>query len=333
MRPCHVALIGATGAVGHEILQVLEEREFPLQGLTLLASTRSEGTRLTCRGHSVTVRRLASEELGGADIAIFAAGAEQTRDYARHAMDAGAVVIDCTGAFGLDPQVPLCVPEVNADVVKHHQGMIAVPHSLTVQSILALSPLHAAAGLKRVTMSAYQSVSGMGRTAMQEFDQQLRELLNFRQPQLDVFPHQLAFNCVPQCGDFLDNGYTSEETAWVDETRKLLRLSDLPMTATAVRVPLMHSHAAAITLETSAPLSPEVAREVLQAAPGVVVEDDVRRLHYPSPVRTNGQDDVFVGRIRADESVAHGLHLWVVADNLRRGVALNVLHVAELIAA
>jgi aspartate-semialdehyde dehydrogenase len=248
-------------------------------------------------------------------------------------MEAGAVVIDCTGAFRLDPQVPLCVPEVNADVVKQHQGMIAVPHSLTVQTVLALTPLHAAAALKRVMISAYQSVSGMGRLAMHEFDQQLRELLNFRQPELEVFPHQLAFNCVPQCGDFLDNGYTSEEIGLVDETRKLLRLSDLPMTATAVRVPLMHSHAAAITLETSAPLSAEVARGLLQAAPGVVVEDDVRRLHYPSPVRSNGRDEVFVGRIRADDSVPHGLHLWVVADNLRRGVALNVLQVAELLAA
>ena len=331
MRACHVALIGATGVVGREILQVLEEREFPLGELTLLASPHSEGTRLTCGTHSSTVRALTTEALTGVDIAIFAAGAEQSRDYAERAIGAGAVVIDCTSAFRLDPGVPLCVPDINAEMAMQHQGLIAVPHSLTAQTVLALMPLHAAATLRRVVITAYQSVSGMGRPAMQEFDQQLRELLNFREPPLEVFPHQLAFNCVPQCGDFLDNGYTSEEMAIIDETRKLLNLEELHMTATAVRVPIMHSHAAAIMIETTAPLGPDTARDLLQEMPGIVVEDNVKQLHYPSPVRTNGRDEVFIGRIRTDHSVPHGLHLWVVADNLRRGVALNVVQVAELI--
>ncbi len=333
MRPCHVALIGATGAVGSEILQIMEERAFPLRDLTLLASMHSEGTRLTCRDHSAVVRLLTREALQGVDIAIFAAEAEQSRDYAEHAVAAGAVVIDCSSAFRLTPQVPLCVPEANAAVVSQHQGIVAVPHSLTVQTVLTLAPLHAAASLKRVVVAAYQAVSGMGRPAMREFDQQMRDLLNFRPPQLEAFPHQLAFNCVPQCGDFLDNGYTSEEMAVIDETRKVLAAAELPVTATAVRVPLMHSHGVAVTIETNRPLSPDAARDLLEEAPGIVVEDDVARLYYPSPVRANGRDEVFVGRIRADLSVPHGLHVWIVADNLRRGVALNAVQVAELLAA
>lgn len=331
MQPCHVALIGATGAVGREILHVLEEQEFPLQDLTLLASARSEGTRLEFRHRSVVVRLLTKEALAGVDIAIFAAAREQSRDFASHAVDAGAVVIDCSGAFRLDPQVPLCMPEVNAAVVPQHQGIIAMPHSLTAQTVLALAPLHTAASLKRVVMSTYQAVSGMGRPAMQEFDQQMRDLLNFRPVQTEAFPHQLAFNCVPQCGDFLDNGYTSDEMALIDEMRRLLMMDDLPITATAVRVPLMHGHAAAVSIETAGPLDPVAARDILEQAPGIAVEDDTKRLYYPQPIRANGQDEVFVGRIRADLSVPHGLHLWVVADNLRRGAALNVVRVAELL--
>jgi aspartate-semialdehyde dehydrogenase len=327
MQACHVALIGATGAVGREILQVLEEREFPLRDITLLASARSEGTRLEFRGHHRAVRLLTKEALTGVDIAIFAADVETSRDYASHAVAAGAVVIDCSGAFRHDPQVPLCVPEVNA--LPPHQGMVATPHSLTVQTVLALAPLHTAASLKRVVIATYQAVSGMGREAMEEFDQQLRDLLNFRAVQTGAFPHQLAFNCVPQCGDFLDNGYTSEEMALVDELRRILAVPDLPITATAVRVPLMHSHGAAVCVETARPLSPDAARDILASAPGLQVEDDTKRLSYPLPVHANGQDAVFVGRIRADQSVPYGLHLWIVADNLRKGAALNVVQVAE----
>jgi aspartate-semialdehyde dehydrogenase len=273
------------------------------------------------------VRLLTKEALTGVDIAMFAADVEASRDYASHAVAAGAVVIDCSGAFRHDPQVPLCVPEVNA--VPPHRGMVATPHSLTVQTVLALAPLHAAASLKRVVIATYQAVSGMGREAMGEFDQQLRDLLNFREVQTGAFPHQLAFNCVPQCGDFLDNGYTSDEMALVDELRRILAVPDLPVTATAVRVPLMHSHGAAVCVETLRPLSPDAARDILARAPGLQIEDDTKRLYYPLPVHANGQDAVFVGRIRADLSVPHGLHLWIVADNLRKGAALNVVQVAE----
>ncbi|PON18131.1 aspartate-semialdehyde dehydrogenase [Candidatus Entotheonella serta] len=333
MRPCRVALIGATGVVGGEILQLMEEREFPVQTLSLLTSAHSEGQRLSFRDRSVSARMLTKDELQDIDIAIFAADSDASRDFVQHAVESGAVVIDCSRAFRLDPEVPLCVPEINAQVIRQHTGIIAVPHSLTTQVALTLAPLHAVVPLKRVMVSAYQAVSGMGRAAMRAFDQQLRDMLNFRQPELDTFPHQLAFNCVPQCGDFLDNGYTSEETAIMDETRKLLALTELPITATAVWVPLMHSHAAAVTIETEQPLAPAVARDLLGEAPGVVVEDDVSRLFYPSPVRVNGRDEAYVGRIRSDFSVPYGLHLWVVADNLRRGVALNVVQIAEALAA
>jgi aspartate-semialdehyde dehydrogenase len=315
--------------VGQEILRVLEEREFPLSNMTLLASAHSEGTRLEFRGRSTVVHLLTREAFAGVDIAIFAASAEASKDYAPQAVRAGAVVIDTSSAFRLDPVVPLCVPDLNAAVLRQHRGIGAMPHSLTAQIGLILAPLHAAALLKRVVVSTYQAVSGMGQRAVHEFDQQLRDLLNFRPPQVQEFPHQMAFNCVPQCGNFLDSGYTEEEMALINEMRRLLTIPNLPMTATAVCVPLVHSHSAAVTVETAHPLSAEEARRLLTHAPGVAVEDDYTRLYYPLAIRANGQDAVFVGRIRADLSVPHGLQLWLAADNLRRGAALDAVQIAE----
>lgn len=329
MPACHLALVGATGMVGQEILRVLEERDFPLSDVTLLASTHSEGSRLEFRNRSYVVRLLTREAFSGVDLAIFAAGAEASKDYASQAVRAGAVVIDTSSAFRLDPAVPLCVAELNAAVLQRHRGIVAMPHSLTTQIALAVAPLHAAAPLKRLVVATYQAVSGLGRRGVQEFDQQLRDLLNFRPLQMQVFPHQMAFNCLPQCGNFLDNGYTEEEMALIHETRRLLATPDLPMTATAVRVPLAHGDSAAVTIETTRPLSADEARAILAQAPGVVVEDDYKRLHYPLATRANGQDAVFVGRLRADLSVPHGLHLWIVADNLRQGAALNAVQIAE----
>jgi len=333
MAAWHVALVGATGIVGEEILRVLEERDFPMHQLTLLASRRSAGTRLDFRNQSHTVRLLARGALSGVDLALFAADAETSQTHAPQVVSAGAVVIDCSSAFRLAPEVPLCVPEVNADVLQQHQGIVAMPHSLTIQVSLALAPLHAAATLKRVVISTYQAVSGGGRRAVQEFDQQLRDLLNFRPAQAEILPHQIAFNCLPQCGDFLDNAYTQEEMALILETRKLFGVPDLPVTATAAYVPLAHSHSASVTLETVQPLSVEAARALLAQAPGVVLADDRERLHYPQPIQASGQDAVFVGRLRADLSVPHGLHLWVVTDNLRKGAALNAVQTAELLMA
>jgi len=333
MSAGHVALVGATGIVGEEILRVLEERDFPLDQLTLLASRRSAGTRVEFRRQNYIVRPLTQDALHGVQLALFAADAEASTSYAPYAVRSGAVVIDCSSAFRLDPGVPLCVPEINAEVLPQHQGIVAIPHGLTSQISLALAPLHTAATLKRVVVSTYQAVSGAGRQAVQEFDQQLRDLLNFRPTQAEVLPHQIAFNCVPQCGDFLDNAYTQEEIALIEETRKLLQAPELPITATAVYVPLAHSHSAAVNLEMVQPLSVDAARTLLEQAPGIAVEDDRARQHYPQPIRASGQDEVFVGRLRADPSVPYGLHLWIVADNLRKGAALNVVQIAELLMA
>src|SRR5437870_10786238 len=227
MTAWHVALVGATGIVGEEILRVLEERDFPLDQLTLLASRRSAGTRVEFRRQNYVVRPLTQDALRGVQLALFAANAETSTAYAPYAVRSGAVVIDCSSAFRLDPAVPLCIPEVNAEVLLQHQGIVAIPHSLTSQLSLALAPLHAAATLKRVVVSTYQAVSGAGRQAVQEFDQQLRDLLNFRQAQAEVLPHQIAFNCQPQRCAFLDNAYTQEEMALIQETRKLFGIPDL----------------------------------------------------------------------------------------------------------
>lgn len=333
MSAGHVALVGATGLVGEEILRVFEERDFPLDQLTLLASRRSAGTRVEFRRQNYVVRPLTPDALSGVQLALFAADAATSTAYAPRLVRSGAVVIDCSSAFRLDPSVPLCVPEVNPAVLQQHQGIVAIPHSVTSQLSLALAPLHAAATLKRVVVSTYQAISGAGRQAVQEFDQQLRDVLNFRPAEAAVLPHQIAFNCLPQCGDFLDNAYTQEEMALIQETRKLLQAPELPMTATAVYVPLAHSHSAAVTLETVQPLSVDTARELLQQAPGMVVQDSPAQQHYPQPIRASGQDEVFVGRLRADPSVPYGLHLWIVADNLRKGAALNVVQIAELLIA
>lgn len=331
MSAGHVAVVGATGLVGEEILRILEERDFPLDQLTLLASRRSAGTRLEFHRQQHTVRVLTRELLQNMDLVLFAADAATSKGYAPGAVRAGAIVIDCSSAFRLDPQVPLCVPEVNATVLQAHQGIIAIPHSITTQISLALAPLHTAAALTRVGVATYQGVSGSGRAAVQEFDQQLRDMLNFRPAQAEMLPHQIAFNCVPQCGAFLDNGYTQEEMALIQETRKLLGVPDLVVTATAAYIPLAHSHAAAVTLETAQHLSVDEVKALLERAPGIQIQDDWARLQYPQPIQASGQDAVYVGRIRADLSLPHGLNMWIVADNLRKGAALNAVQIAELL--
>ena len=329
MDPCHLAVVGATGLVGQEVLRILEERSFPVSDLTLLASDRSAGSRLEFRSRSTVVRELSKDAFDEVDTAIFAAGAEASHDYARQAAQAGAVVIDCSSAFRLHPHVPLCVPEINPEALQRHHGIIAIPHGMTTQLALVLAPLHTAATLRRVVVSTYQAASGRGHQAVREFDQQLRDLLNFRPVEAEVFPHQLAFNCLPQGGAFLDNAYCEEEMALIEEARKLLAVPDLPVSATVVYVPLAHGHSASVYVETERILSAPQARELLEQTPGVEVEDDRREQQYPLAIHANGQDEVFVGRIRADLFVPNGLHLWVVADNLRKGAALNAVQIAE----
>jgi aspartate-semialdehyde dehydrogenase len=329
MRTYNLALVGATGLVGQEILRVLEERHFPVGTVKLFASMCSEGSRVEFLNQYHVVRTPSNEAFVGADIAIFAASPEASRDYAPRAVRAGAVVVDTSAAFRHDTSVPLCTPALNPAILRQHRGIVALPHGMTAQLATVLAPLHAAATLERVVVSTYQSVSGRGRLGVQEFDQQLRDVLNFRPPQVHILPHQIIFNCLPQCGAFVEDGYTEEEMALIEETPRLLDCPELRLTATAVHVPMAHCHAAAITVETSRALSVAEARTLLAEAPGVVVEDDWKRLHYPLTMRAAGQDDIFVGRIRQDFSVPHGLQLWAVSDNLRQGAAVDAVQIAE----
>ena len=332
MAACHLAVVGATGLVGQEVLRVVEERGFPVDSLTLLASDRGAGSRVDFRGNSAVVRDLSMDAFDEVDIAVFAADADTSQNYALQVAKAGTVVIDCSSAFRLHPHVPLCVPEINPESLNRHHGVIAIPHGMTTQIGLVLAPLHAEAILTRVIASTYQGASGRGHHAVRELDQQLRDLLNFRPAEAEIFPQQLAFNCLPQGGSFLDNGYCEEEMALVHETRKLLATPDISVGATVAYVPLAHGHSASVYIETEHILSVQRAQELLENAPGVEVEDNPGELEYPSAVRANGQDEVFVGRIRADLEARNGLHLWIVADNLRRGAALNVVQIAELLA-
>ena len=329
MVTCHFAVVGATGLVGQEVLRIVEERGFSVDALTLLASDRSAGSRVDFRGNSTVVRELSKDAFDEVDIAVFAAGAVASHDYALQIAQAGTLVIDCSSAFRLHPHVPLCVPEINPDSLKRHHGIIAIPHAMTTQIGLALAPLHAESTLTRVLASTYQAASGRGHHAVRELDQQLRDLMNFRPAEPEVFPQQLAFNCLPQGGTFLGNGFCEEEMELVHETRKLLATPDLPVGVTVAYVPLAHGHSASVYIETERTLSVPRARELLENAPGVEVEDDPQKLEYPSAVLANGQDEAFVGRIRADLTAPNGLHLWVAADNLRRGVALNAVQIAE----
>lgn len=332
MAIAHVAVVGATGLVGEEILRILEEREFPLSQLTVWASRRSAGTRIDFHGQRHVVRPLAQGALAGADLVLFAADEDTSRAYAPQAVQAGAVVIDCSRAFRLQPDVPLCVPEINPEVLQTHQGIIAMPHSVTTQVAIALAPIHQAAPLTRVVVTAYQAISAQGRRAVQEFDQQLRDMLNFRPPQTEVLPHQVAFNCLPQCGPFLDNGYTHDEMAIIAELPKLLGAPALPVAASAAYIPLAHSHSAAVYGESTQALSIPDIRALLAKAPGLELTDDHTQSEYPQAITSSTQDEVFVGRLRADLHVPHGFHLWVATDNLRKGAALNAVQTAELLA-
>lgn len=330
-RKCRVAVVGATGAVGREMLSILEERDFPLQELVPLASERSAGKRLAFRGEEVECLELSPDRLRGVDIALFSAGGAVSKEYAPIARDAGCVVVDNSSAWRMDPQVPLIVPEVNPDQAASHQGIIANPNCSTIQMVVALQPLHAEAGIKRVVVSTYQAVSGSGVKAVRELQEQSEAVLGGRSPQARVYPHQIAFNCLPHIDVFLDDGSTKEERKMVQETKKIMGDQRLAVTATCVRVPVQTCHSEAVNVEFHSELSPERARDILAAAPGVQVIDDPLRNEYPLPVAAAGTDPVYVGRIRPDSTVAHGLNLWVVADNLRKGAALNTVQIAELL--
>jgi len=327
-----VAVVGATGAVGTEMIQVLEERKFPVTRLVPLASARSAGGTVTFEGNEVSIEVLTKDSFAGVDIALFSAGADLSREFAPIAVKAGAVVIDNSAAWRMTPEVPLVVPEVNAHDIQRHKGIIANPNCSTIQMVVALKPLHDEARIKRIVVTTFQSVSGTGKDAMDELMTECQDLLSFKSASPKVYPYQIAFNCLPQIDEFLPSGYTKEEMKMVHETRKIMGDQSIHVTATTVRVPVYVGHSEAINIETERKLSANDARAILSTAPGVLLYDDPAHKIYPMPLEVAGKDEVYVGRIREDESIANGLNLWVVADNLRKGAALNAVQIAEHLA-
>ena len=327
----NVAIVGATGAVGNEMIQVLEDKGFPVANLRLFASERSAGDTLPYGDEDYKVELLQENVFEGIDIALFSAGEKISLDFAPKAVQSGAVVIDNSSAFRMVPDIPLIVPEVNPHAVKKHKGIIANPNCSTIQMVVALKPLHNRARIKRIVVTTFQSVSGKGKEAMDELYEQTRAILGFQDVKVEVFPYQIAFNCLPHIDAFLDNGYTKEEMKMVNETRKILEDDSIRITATTVRVPVYIGHSESVNIETEEKLSANEARAILSAAPGIVVYDEPKRNIYPVPLEVSGKDEVFVGRIREDESVPNGLNLWVVADNLRKGAATNAVQIAEML--
>ncbi|MDY0094615.1 MAG: aspartate-semialdehyde dehydrogenase [Candidatus Vecturithrix sp.] len=330
MKAYNVAVVGATGAVGHEMISILEQRDFPVNELRLLASERSAGEKLSFRRHNVTVQQLTEHSFEGIDIGLFSAGASVSKTFAPHAVNTGAIVIDNTSAFRMEPNIPLVVPEVNPHAVDRHHGIISNPNCSTIQMVVALKPLHDAARIQRVVVSTYQSVSGTGRKAILELETQTRHIFNQRDILCQVYPHQIAFNCLPHIDGFIENGHTREEVKMVNETKKIMEDDRIRVSATTVRVPVFYSHSESVNIETEKKLTAQEAKALLLKAPGVKVVDDPSRNLYPLAIEAAGEDDVFVGRIREDDSIEHGLNMWIVADNLRKGAALNAIQIAEL---
>ncbi len=327
----NIAIVGATGAVGNEMIQVLEERGFPVGDLRFFASERSAGETLPYKEEDYEVDLLGENVFKGIDIVLFSAGEKISSEFAPKAVEAGAVVIDNSSAFRMAPEVPLVVPEVNPHVVERHKGIIANPNCSTIQMVVALKPLHDKGRIKRIVVTTFQSVSGKGREAMDELFDQTRAILGFQDVTVEVFPYQIAFNCLPHIDDFLDNSYTKEEMKMVNETRKILEDESIRITATTVRVPVYIGHSESVNIETEEKITANEARAILSVAPGVIVYDDPKKNIYPIPLNVSGHDEVFVGRIREDESIPNGLNLWIVADNLRKGAATNAVQIAEML--
>ncbi len=324
-----IAVVGATGAVGTVFLEILNQRPFPVESVKLLASPRSAGKRLNVRGDEVVVEETTPSSFDGIDIVFISVSGEVSRQLAPIAVKAGAIVIDDSSAFRMESLVPLVVPEINAEDLKGHHGIVAIPNCSTTQMVMALYPLHRVNPIKRVIVDTYQSVSGTGRGAIEELQEQTRQLASDGVPEARVYPHQIAQNLFPHIEPFLDSGYTKEELKMLEETRKIMHAPELLVSATCVRVPVPISHSEAVHVEFSQPMSPAEARELLNAFPGVLVLDEPERNRYPMPVLAAGRDEVFVGRIRKDASHPNGLAMWVVADNLRKGAALNAIQIAE----
>lgn len=328
-----VAILGATGAVGAELLLLLAERNFPVSELKLLASPRSAGQRLTFKGEELTVEAVSEQAFAGIDLVLASAGGAISKTWASTIVAAGAVMVDNSSAFRMDPSVPLVVPEVNPGAIADHRGIIANPNCSTILMNVAVYPLHQMQPVQRMVVATYQSASGAGARAMEEVKQQARDILDGKAPEAKLFPYPLAFNLFPHNSALNELGYCEEEMKMIQETRKIFSVPDLRITATCVRVPVLRAHSEAINLEFAAPFSVEQARECLSNAPGVQFLEDWQANYFPMPIEASGQDDVLVGRIRQDLSNPNGLELWLSGDQIRKGAALNAVQIAELLVA
>jgi len=327
-----LALVGSTGAVGQEMLKILEERDFPVKELICLADPREAGSKVRFKGEEYTVVGASPEAFKKADIAMFAVGTEVSKMLAPEALKNNCVVIDNSYAFRLDKDVPLVVPEVNAGDIKLHRGIIANPNCSTIIMVVAINPIHQRARLKRVIVSTYQAVSGAGKAGLDELDQHISAAMTGQEPKLEVFQHPIAFNLIPHIDEFVEEDYTREEMKMVWESRKIMHEPDLKIAATAVRVPVYRSHSESINLETENPLTPDQVRSILSQAPGIIVQDDPGAKLYPMPLYTSNKDQVFVGRIRRDISLGeNGVVIWVAADQIRKGAATNAIQIAEVV--
>ncbi len=333
MKTYQVAVVGATGAVGNEMIKTLERRNFPVDKLKLLASERSLGVNIEYKGNMIPVEVLKEDSFGGVQIGLFSAGGSISEKFAPLAAKAGCVVVDNTSAFRMVPDIPLVVPEVNPEAIAQYstKGIIANPNCSTIQMVVALKPIHDAVKIKRIVVSTYQAVSGTGKKAIEELSLQTRALLSGQEPEVKVYPHRIAFNCLPQIDVFIENGYTKEEMKMVNETKKIFNDYSIGITATTVRVPVFFGHSESVNIETEKKITPREVRELLAKAPGVRVVDDPAKREYPLAIDATGGDDTLVGRIREDESIPNGINMWVVADNLRKGAALNAVQIAEIL--
>ncbi|NLZ52678.1 MAG: aspartate-semialdehyde dehydrogenase [Thermoanaerobacteraceae bacterium] len=329
MKKYNIAIVGATGAVGQTMLKILEERDFPVKSILPLASSRSNGHMVNFRGEKIKVQEAMPSSFNGIDIALFSAGKSVSLELVPEAVKRGSIVIDNSNAFRMVPEVPLVVPEVNPEHIKNHRGIIANPNCSTTQMVVALKPIHDAVKIKRVVVSTYQAVSGTGLDAIEELKQQLKMFLNGENPKANIYPYPIALNVLPHIDVFDDTGYSQEEWKMVNETRKIMSDDNMAITATTVRVPVINGHSESVNIETEEKLTADMAREILSKAPGIKVVDEPKSKQYPLPGDATGRDEVFVGRIREDFSVKNGLNLWIVADNLRKGAALNAVQIAE----
>jgi len=328
---CNLAIAGVTGAVGQEFLKILEQRDFPFDSLKMLASSRSAGKKIEFKNKEYTIQELTKNSFDGIDIALFSAGGARSKEFGPIAAKAGAVVVDNSSAFRMDPNVPLVIPEINPETIKKNKGIIANPNCSTIIAIVPVWPLHKANPIKRMVVSTYQAASGAGYAAMVELQEQSREILDGKKPTCSVFPYQIAFNVFSHNSAMCPNGYNEEEMKMVNETRKIFDCASIAITCTCIRIPVMRAHCESINLEFTDPITADQVRDLLSTAPGVSVLDDRKNNRFPMPLDASDKDDIFVGRIRQDESIPdkRGINIWVAGDQLRKGAALNAVQIAE----